>query len=263
MDDLLLSVKANRRGDIMCVYMLSLAMGIHTCVHMKNNKVWSTLHAVPLLHEELVEQCQMHLVYLRFGIFLRLVRRPPIEVRTLPVLGAITSDDPAVLTGLKLSTVTEHKPTVPSMTIPVPGTTAPVSIKTPRAMAAAGSAEQLPRVEAEMKQEPPADPPNVPFTPSLHKPQVELYPFNVNITRLTQKEIDKYMRKSHKTLVDEPKLKQLSIKVQRLPIQPNQTVTLAPPKAAITTNGSSHPLSPSSLAVTRLKTRQHQAKSRK
>ena len=36
----------------MSVYMLSLAMEIHTCVYMK---VWSTLHAVPLLHEELVE----------------------------------------------------------------------------------------------------------------------------------------------------------------------------------------------------------------
>ena len=71
------------------------------------------------------------------------------------------------------------------------------------------------------------------------------------------------MRKSHETLVDEPKLKQLSIKVQRLPVQPNQSVTLAPPKAAKTTNESIHPPTPNSLSVTRSKTRQHRAKGKK
>ena len=51
------------------------------------------------------------------------------------------------------------------MTIPFPGTTAWISIKTPRATATVGSAEQLPRVEGEMKEEPLADPPNVITTP--------------------------------------------------------------------------------------------------
>ena len=39
LDEWLKSIKDGRRGDILCVYLLSTATGSHTAVHMRNNKV--------------------------------------------------------------------------------------------------------------------------------------------------------------------------------------------------------------------------------
>ena len=64
-----------------------------------------------------------------------------------------------------------------------------VTMNAPRA--AAGSAEQLPRVELELKQEAPTGLPIILPSSAKRKPQVNLQPFTVNITRLTQEEIEK------------------------------------------------------------------------
>ena len=92
------------------------------------------------------------------------------------------------------------------------------------AMASAGSEAQLPLVEKELKAEPstgvfPKDP--KPAT----TPKVNVLPFTVNLTRLTQKEIDKYTKKPK--IANKP---DLSIVVHKLPLQPQQSVILAPPK---------------------------------
>ena len=83
------SVKEGRRGDIFCVYLLSMATGSHTAVHMRNNKVWSTLKDMPTSHDELIQQCDKHLVYLGLGVFLQL----KVHV-TVDILGTITGQDP-------------------------------------------------------------------------------------------------------------------------------------------------------------------------
>ena len=70
------------------MYMSSIATGVHTMVHLHNNRIWSTLHEAPLTHDALLEQCDKHLVYLGFGIFLQLIKREPI------VLGTLSSKDP-------------------------------------------------------------------------------------------------------------------------------------------------------------------------
>ena len=70
LDDWLNAVKSNRCGDIVCVYFLSMIMGNLTFIHLKNDKVWSALKTVPLLHCELIECCEIHLVYMGFRIFL-------------------------------------------------------------------------------------------------------------------------------------------------------------------------------------------------
>ena len=62
-NDWMAAVKNHRHGDIVCVYLLSMVTGNHTAIHLKNNKIWCTLKAVPLLHYELVECCPIHLVY--------------------------------------------------------------------------------------------------------------------------------------------------------------------------------------------------------
>ena len=48
------SVKEGRRGDILCVYLLSMATGTHTAVHLSNNRVWSILEVMPTSHDNLM-----------------------------------------------------------------------------------------------------------------------------------------------------------------------------------------------------------------
>ena len=62
----------------------------------KNGKVWSTLYATLLHHDELITRCDMHLVYMGFGIFLCLLRQPPIEP-DMNIIGTVHSDDPVTL----------------------------------------------------------------------------------------------------------------------------------------------------------------------
>ena len=101
----------------MTVYILSVIKGLQTCVHLKNGKVWSTLHANPLHHDELIMRCDMHLVYMGFGIFLHRVRQP--IVPDVKILGTIHSDDQATLHKL----VPTSKGVI-GMTKPKPGPTA-------------------------------------------------------------------------------------------------------------------------------------------
>ena len=72
MDDWINAVKSNRRGDILSVFFLSMITGKHTFIHLKNKRIWCTLKVVPLHHQELIERCEIHLVYMGFGIFLQL-----------------------------------------------------------------------------------------------------------------------------------------------------------------------------------------------
>ena len=110
--------------------------GLHTCIHLKNGKTWSTLRAIPIHHEELMSRCDIHLTYFGFGIFLRLIRRQhPIP----DILGTIYSDNPSILNELTLGNQDLHK------ACPSPSTKS----KKP-ASAAAGSASDLPRLEREL-----------------------------------------------------------------------------------------------------------------
>ena len=73
----------------MCVLLLSLSTGVHTVVHLNNNKLWSTLKIIPATHSELLSICDQHLAYLGFGIFLKLERKPVQK----NILGTITGID--------------------------------------------------------------------------------------------------------------------------------------------------------------------------
>ena len=77
------------RGDILCLYLLNLSKGVHTTVHLDNNKIWSTLKNTPTSHDELINICDQHLAYLGFGIFLRLVKKQD----TPRILGTVTGSD--------------------------------------------------------------------------------------------------------------------------------------------------------------------------
>ena len=134
LDDWLMSVKQSRRGDIMLIYILSIMKGLHTCIHLKNGKTWSTLRAVPIHHTELMRRCDIHLMYFGFGIYLQLIKRPhPIPQYT--VVGTIQCDNPDVLKKLLLG-----KQELPQRK----------HLKK-AASATAGSQVDLPRVEQELR----------------------------------------------------------------------------------------------------------------
>ena len=117
----------------MLVYILSIMKGLHTCIHLKNDKTWSTLRAVPIHHTELMCRCDIHLTYFGFGIYLQWVKQPqPIPQYT--VVGTIECDNPDVLNKLLLGKQ-EH----PQKKHLKKG-----------ANAAAGSQADLPRVEQEL-----------------------------------------------------------------------------------------------------------------
>ena len=85
----------------MCVYLLSMLTSKHCAEHLKDGKIWSMLKVVPLLHNEPMERCLIHLMYMGFGIFLKLRWRPPITLLVIinlsspaPALGTIHSDYP-------------------------------------------------------------------------------------------------------------------------------------------------------------------------
>ena len=167
----------------MCVFLLSLSAGVHTVIHLKNNKLWSTLKTIPATHSELLSICNQHLAYLGFGIFLKLERKPTQrkilgtitgidnetqqlllqsinaaaadETVTRPLDSAIGTNKTAytsILTGTTASTQLEN-------TMPLTGTTLPDALPCtvtslvrgkPKASAAASSKEQLPRLQVEL-----------------------------------------------------------------------------------------------------------------
>ena len=78
---------------------LNYLMDTHTTVHLKHNRMWSTLHR-NFTHDELVNWSNFHLVYLGQGIYAELIKRPtPLEdvsehsdVTSL-VIGTLTTEE--------------------------------------------------------------------------------------------------------------------------------------------------------------------------
>ena len=104
--------------------------------------MWSTLRSVPLNHDEHVSMCDLHLVYLGFGAFLCLVPRPALDIKEgdLPILDHVVGEDPETQNELTKKAIKEEKidgPNEPNI-----------------AIAAAGSAYQLPRVKRELNMPP-------------------------------------------------------------------------------------------------------------
>ena len=71
--------------------------GRHTCIHLISDihQIWSTLKNPPTKHDDHVNKCDLHLVYLGFGAFIRLVPRQVPDDKDFVILSQITSDDPS------------------------------------------------------------------------------------------------------------------------------------------------------------------------
>ena len=162
-----------------------MATGVHTFVHLRNNNIWCTLQNTPTSHTELQNKCEQHLVYLGYGIFLRMQRRPTIPA----ILGTVSGQDPTTQQ-LLLASVGKTIKTDPGLT----GTTdgkAHVT-KVSKASAAAGSESQLARLEAELKSDLDDNSRNI---RSTKKSMVLVTPFQVFLTRLTKEQIERHLKK--------------------------------------------------------------------
>ena len=93
---------------------------------------------MPVNHDKLVSMCDIHLVYLGFGAFLHLIPHLVVDVKVqeLPILGHVVGCDPKTEMELTQKAIKQEK---------IPENDPPKS-----ASAAAGSADQLLRVEHEM-----------------------------------------------------------------------------------------------------------------
>ena len=227
------AVKINRRWDIVCIYLLSMVMGNHTAIHLKNNKIWCTLKTVPLLHHELVEHCPIHHVYMGFRIFLQLKKQQIPE--STRILGTISSEDPVVRAQLHLLVKTEKSDV-------------DERLLRGNITAAAGSESQSHHIEQELyqhKSKSTADgcsPSTIPK--SEHQPKVKILPLSVNLTRLSDATVRKYTKQSERLTVETIKilhLKKLTIPVKRLLLTPSQSVFLQSPCKTASSNTATQP----------------------
>ena len=127
--------------------------------------------------------CDLHLVYLGFGAFLHLVPRPAVDIKEqeLPILSHVIGDDPNTNMELIKKAIKKEKLVEPTNN---------------PATAAAGSTEQLPRVESELNM-PPTKFPDSSSTQNPQTPeesQAVCKPLSVSLTRLSKEEIMKYQR---------------------------------------------------------------------
>ena len=60
------------KGDVLTLYGLSLLIDVHTYIHLHNGQFWSTLKNVPSTHDETLQKCKVHALYLGRGLFVEL-----------------------------------------------------------------------------------------------------------------------------------------------------------------------------------------------
>ena len=75
-EDWALSVKLNRRGDILSLFTLCALTSHHAMVHLRNGNLWTTVDTSESYdHDELLSICDIHLAYIGNGQFVELRRK--------------------------------------------------------------------------------------------------------------------------------------------------------------------------------------------
>ena len=178
--------------------------------------MWSTLQSVPLGHNVHVSMCDLYLVYLGFGAFLRLVPRPAVDIKEqeLLILGHVIGDDPNTNMEL-IKKAIKKEMIVEPMDNP--------------ATATIGSTEQLPRVESELNMPPTkfSDSSSTQNPQTPEESQAVCKPLNVSLTRLSKEEIMKYQCANiHADPQSASSVKPCKIILQKLALRYGQTVLL-------------------------------------
>ena len=68
-------IKEGRKGNLLTLYILSLVTGTHCCIHLKQQKCWTTLKEKPSTHAEFMQRCNIHLSYMGRNNFIQLILR--------------------------------------------------------------------------------------------------------------------------------------------------------------------------------------------
>ena len=93
-------LQSGTKGNLLSLYLLSLLTGTHCCIHLKQNKIWSTLKEKPPTHVELMQRCNVHLAYMGHNNYIQLsLRTTTVKYKLFGI------DDPVLLT--ELETVTD------------------------------------------------------------------------------------------------------------------------------------------------------------
>ena len=92
-------IRNGTKGNLLTLYLLSLLTGTHCCIHLKQNKIWSTLKEKPLTHVELMQRCNVHLAYMGHNNYVQLSLRT-----TTTQYKFFGIDDPVLLTESKAVT---------------------------------------------------------------------------------------------------------------------------------------------------------------
>ena len=98
------NIKDGRRPDFFILFALNALLETHTLAHLRENTLWTTMNDPPEYHDEMLERCEYHLVYLGRGNFIELVERerPLItiysnaDVKTVEI-GQLTFDEEETL----------------------------------------------------------------------------------------------------------------------------------------------------------------------
>ena len=93
------AVTDGRKGDILTLYGSSVLTDVHTYVHLHKAEFWTTLKNIPKMHNEIMEQCDVHLLYLGRGLYIELTKcATPLEIIDNPgpsiksvVIGELTT----------------------------------------------------------------------------------------------------------------------------------------------------------------------------
>ena len=69
------SVTDGQKADILALFGLNHLLEMHTIVHLRNGKTWTTLAKQGKTQHEDLNHCDMHLAYVGRGLFMELVPR--------------------------------------------------------------------------------------------------------------------------------------------------------------------------------------------
>ena len=72
MDSWLDSILDGRKGDVLTLQSLCMLTEFHVLVHLKGGKIWTSLKKVPSSHTLIMQQVNLHSVYLGCGNFAKL-----------------------------------------------------------------------------------------------------------------------------------------------------------------------------------------------
>ena len=98
------NIKDGRRPDFLVLLALNALLETHAMVHLADSKIWTTMNDPPEEHEQLLECCEYHLVFLGRGNFIEMVARDrPLviieeseDVKTLEI-GRLTFNESSTL----------------------------------------------------------------------------------------------------------------------------------------------------------------------